>query len=317
MTQNANINHSARGFAIEMQAVDKSFRRNHVLRSLTMQVKQGHTFAFLGRNGAGKTTAIRMLLGLLGRDDGAIRVLGLDPSCEPIALRSRVGYLAEDQTMYGWMRVDEILRFVAPFYPTWDHDLALRYIRDFDLPMKSKIKHLSKGQNVRLGLVLALAHRPELVILDDPALGLDPVMRKQFNRDLITHLQGEGRTVFYSSHLLYEVEPVADEVAILHGGRIVRQSDTESLRQQVKQFILPRTAFDTFRGGMKLLDTRTDGDRVAVTVENAPHLQPLLNREGTEHRTVDLNLDEIFEAYVAGKKPEISPTKETAGERDA
>ena len=154
-------------------------------------------------------------MGLLKRDDGAIRVLGIDPQAEPLELRRRVGYLAEDQTMYGWMRVEEIVRFVAPFYPTWDHDLALKYLRDFELPLRTRIKHLSKGQNVRLGLVLALAHRPELVILDDPALGLDPIMRKQFNRDLITHLQGEGRTVFYSSHLLYEVEPVADEVAIL------------------------------------------------------------------------------------------------------
>ena len=94
------------------------------------------------------------------------------------------------------MRVEEILRFVAPFYPTWDHELALTYVRDFEVPLQTKIKHLSKGKNVRLGLVLALAHRPELVILDDPALGLDPIMRKQFNRDLITHLQGEERTVF-------------------------------------------------------------------------------------------------------------------------
>jgi len=295
-------------FAIEMQAVEKSFARNQVLRGLTLQVKRGRTFAFLGRNAAGKTTAIRMLLGLLPRDDGAIRVMGLDPAREPLALRARIGYLAEDQTMYGWMRVGEILRFVAPFYPTWDHDLALRYVRDFDLPLKSKIKHLSKGQNVQLGLVLALAYRPELVILDDPALGLDPIMRKQFNRDLITHLQGEGRTVFYSSHLLYEVEPVADEVAILHGGRIVRQTDTELLRQQVKQFILPRAAWETCRVDLQLLDLRVDGDRVAVTVENANQVEPLLAREGVEHRTVDLNLDEIFEAYVVGRKEELGDT---------
>src|SRR5215203_4460736 len=126
-------------------------------------------------------------------------------------------------------------RRIAPFYPTWDHELAAKYLRDFELPLRTRIKHLSKGQNVRLGLVLALAHRPELVILVDPALGLDPIMRKQFNRDLITHLQGEGRTVFYSSHLLYEVEPVADEVAILDQGRILRQAETETLRRDVKQ----------------------------------------------------------------------------------
>ena len=298
------MNNPASPFAIEMQAVEKSFGRNQVLRGLTLQVKRGSTFAFLGRNAAGKTTAIRMLLGLLHREDGAIRVLGLDPAREPLALRAQIGYLAEDQTMYGWMRVDEILRFVAPFYPTWDHDLALRYVRDFDLPLKSKIKHLSKGQNVRLGLVLALAHRPELVILDDPALGLDPIMRKQFNRDLITHLQGEGRTVFYSSHLLYEVEPVADEVAILHDGRIVRQTETESLRQQVKQFILSHAACETYRADLQILDHRAEGDRVAVTVENAAQVEQLLARERVEHRTVDLNLDEIFEAYVVGQKVE-------------
>jgi ABC-2 type transport system ATP-binding protein len=295
--------------AIEMQAVYKSFRSTEVLRGVTMQVERGRTFAFLGRNASGKTTTIRMLLGLLKRDDGAIRVLGLDPQREPIELRRRVGYLAEDQTMYGWMRVEEIVRFVAPFYPTWDHELALKYVRDFELPLRTRIKHLSKGQNVRLGLVLALAHRPQLVILDDPALGLDPIMRKQFNRDLITHLQGEGRTVFYSSHLLYEVEPVADEVAILDQGRIIRQAETEALRRDVKQFIIRREASTLLHRELKILDQRDDGEYSAITVEQAETANLLLNREGIEHRLVDLNLDEIFEAYVAGRRGKESPAE--------
>lgn len=288
--------------AIELQAVTKSFRRAEVLRGVTFRVDRGKTFAFLGRNAAGKTTTIRMLLGLLKRDDGSIRVLGLDPTKDPIELRRRVGYLAEDQTMYGWMKVGEIVRFVAPFYPTWDHDLALKYIREFELPVDQKIKFLSKGQNVRLGLVLALAHRPELVILDDPALGLDPIMRKQFNRDLITHLQGEGRTVFYSSHLLYEVEPVADEVAILDQGRVLRQADTESLRRDVKQLVLSRQVFDAVRGKLAVLDVQNDGDKMVVAVEKAESAIDRLGREGVEFRVVDLNLDEIFEAYVVGKR---------------
>jgi ABC-2 type transport system ATP-binding protein len=288
--------------AIELQAVTKSFRRSEVLRGVTFRVDRGKTFAFLGRNAAGKTTTIRMLLGLLTRDDGSIRVLGLDPTKDPIELRRRVGYLAEDQTMYGWMKVGEIVRFVAPFYPTWDHDLALKYIREFELPVDQKIKYLSKGQNVRLGLVLALAHRPELVILDDPALGLDPIMRKQFNRDLITHLQGEGRTVFYSSHLLYEVEPVADEVAILDQGRILRQADTESLRRDVKQLVLSRHVFEAVRGLLAILDVQNDGDKLVVAVERADSAIDRLGRDGIEFRVVDLNLDEIFEAYVVGQK---------------
>src|SRR3954451_11750411 len=156
------------------------------------------------------------------------------------------------------MGVEKIVRFVAPFYPTWDHELAQKYLRDFELPLRTRIKHLSKGQDVRLGLVLALALRTELVILDDPALGLDPIMRKQFNRDLITHLQGEGRTVFYSSHLLYEVEPIADEVAILDAGQVVRQAETETLRRDVKQLILSQHAFDAVRRDLKILDERTD-----------------------------------------------------------
>jgi ABC-2 type transport system ATP-binding protein len=298
--------------AIEMQAVSKSFRSTDVLRGMTLTVERGKTFAFLGRNAAGKTTSIRMLLGLLKRDDGAIRVLGLDPQREPIELRRRIGYLAEDQTMYGWMRVEEIVRFVAPFYPTWDHELALKYLRDFELPLRTRIKHLSKGQNVRLGLVLALAHRPELVILDDPALGLDPIMRKQFNRDLITHLQGEGRTVFYSSHLLYEVEPVADEVAILDHGRVIRQAETETLRRDVKQIVLSSDAFSAMRNHLQILDERVDGDRVAVVVEGAEKAASVLGYDGIEHKIVDLNLDEIFEAYVAGKRSDVAATKPQA-----
>jgi len=269
----------------ELQAVRKSFGSKEVLRGVTFRVERGKTFAFLGRNGAGKTTTIRMLLGLLGRDDGSIRVLGLDPTLEPIELRKRVGYLAEDQTMYGWMRVEEILLFLKPFYPTWDQELALRYVRDFELPLTTKIKHLSKGQNVRLGLVLALAHRPELVILDDPALGLDPIMRKQFNRDLITHLQGEGRTLFYSSHLLYEVEPVADEVAILDDGRILRQADTETLRRDVKQLIMRQDLYPVVRHELKLLDERYDGGRVVAIVEQAEQAIAALGREASSTKS--------------------------------
>ncbi len=300
-------------FAIEFQGVCKSFRKQEVLRGTTLQVEKGKTFAFLGRNGAGKTTAIGLMMGLLKRDAGEIRVLNLDPATHAIEVRRRVGYLAEDQTMYGWMRCEEILRFMAPFYPTWDHQLALQYAKDFEVPLQTRIKHLSKGQNVRLGLVLALAHRPELVILDDPALGLDPIMRKQFNCDLITHLQGQGRTVFYSSHLLYEVEPVADEVAILDHGQIVRHAETEDLRRDVKQISLSREAAGLLANQAKILDQRPNGTEVAIIVEEAEAVIQALEHEGVEHSVVDLNLDEIFEAYVAGRKPEIAATQRVAG----
>ncbi|HVX13482.1 MAG TPA: ABC transporter ATP-binding protein [Pirellulales bacterium] len=293
--------------AIVLNSVTKRFGQHEVLRDVSLEVMPGQTFAFLGRNGAGKTTTIRMLMSLLEPDDGLVRVLGLNPAKNEIEVRQRIGYLAEDQSMFGWMTVEELIRFAAPFYPTWDHALAGRYARQFDLPLRTKIKRLSKGQNVRLGLLLALAHRPELVILDDPALGLDPIMRKEFNRDLVTHLQGEGRTVFYSSHLLYEVEPVADAVAILDHGVIVKQATTECLRADVKRIVLASSAFHEHRSSLSVLDTQRHGDETAVVVDNAPAAHAALESAGEPHRLIDLNLDEIFEAYVAGQLGAESP----------
>jgi ABC-2 type transport system ATP-binding protein len=286
---------------IWLHNVRKSFGRTAVLQGVNLAIEPGQTFALLGRNGAGKTTLIRLLLGLLRRDGGAISLLGRDPERESLAVRAAVGFLAEDQQMFGWMTVEELLGFMAPFYPTWDRELASRYVKQFDLPRAGRIRTLSKGQNVRLGLVLALAHRPEVVILDDPALGLDPIMRKDFNRDLIAHLQGEGSTVLYSSHLLYEVEPIADAVAILHEGVILKQAATESLRQEVKQLVLAAEDYDEHRGSLQALDVRRQRGEVAVTVENATDALSRLASEGIAARVIELNLDDIFAAYVAGR----------------
>lgn len=287
--------------AICVDGVHKRFGKHQVLQDVSFRVEPGQTFAFLGRNGAGKTTTLRMLLGLLPPDEGSLSVLGLDPATDPLKLRAKVGYLAEDQTMFGWMTVEQVIRFAAPFYETWDHTLAGQYVEQFDLPLRTRIKHLSKGQNVRLGLLLAMAHRPQLVILDDPTLGLDPVMRKEFNRALITHLQGEGRTVLYSSHLLQEVESVADVVAILHEGRIVRQETTETLRSQVKRLLVSIEALGQIHSRLKVLDVQTSDSEAAVTVDEAPAAIELLSQDGIAFQAVDLNLDEIFEAFVAGR----------------
>ena len=287
--------------AIEIHDVHKSFREKRVLNGLNLTVERGQTFAFLGRNGAGKTTTIQMLMGLLSPDEGSLSVLGRNPQQEPLEVRRTVGYLAEDQTMFGWMTCEEIIRFVAAFYPTWEHSLARRFVEQFEVPLKTKVRHLSKGQNVRLGLLLALAHRPELVILDDPALGLDPIMRKEFNRDLVEHLQSAGTTVLYSSHLLYEVEPVADVIAILHNGSIVRQSSTDELRDQVKRLILEPDAATRISGDLMILDSRALSGEVVLVIDNAPQAIPLLREADFTYRLEDLSLDEIFEAFVVGR----------------
>lgn len=286
---------------ISVMNVCKQFGSRKVLHNLSFEVPQGRTFALLGRNGAGKTTALRILLGLLPAEGGTVRVLGCDPAKDPLGLRRRVGYLAEDQVMYPWMTAVELCRFLQPFYPTWDARLADDYLDRFEIPRHGRIGRLSKGQSVKLGLAVALAHRPEVAILDDPALGLDPIARKEFNRDLIEHLQAPGRTVIYSSHLLDEVEAVADVVAILDGGRIIRQGETDVLREEVKQIVLPVEAATGALRPARLLDARLDGDRLSVVVDGAAEFIQRLERAGVEHTVTSLSLDEIFEAFVIGR----------------
>jgi len=288
--------------AIAVQGLVKRFGRKRVLEEVTIEVPRGKTYAFLGRNGAGKTTTIRILMGLDKGDAGNVSVLGLSPGKDAMEIRRRVGYMAEDQTMFGWMRVSETLGFVGAFYPTWDAGLADTLVKRFELPERTRVKALSKGQNCRLALLLALAHRPEVVILDDPTLGLDPIMRKEFLRDVVGFLQGGGTTVFFSSHLLYEVEPIADMVGILEGGRMIVQEETEQLREKVKRLVLPAQEYEKIGSLPGTLDAEVRGTQAAVVVEDVSEAERAAAQAGVRVQVDDLNLDEIFEAYVIGKR---------------
>ena len=287
--------------AVSVHNLRKAFGSQVVLEDVSFEVPRGQTFALLGRNGTGKTTMIRMLLGLLPPDSGTIRVAGCDPAMKSIELRRNVGYLAEDQSMYDWMTAVELCRFLQPFYPRWNTQLADRYLDRFELPRHVRIERLSKGQTVKLGLAVALAHAPEVAILDDPALGLDPVSRKEFNRDLVEHLQAEGRTVIYSSHLLDEVEAVADVVAILDRGRIVRQGPTETLRDEVQRMILPQEIVRQRPAPAGLLDARRHGEQFEIVVDGAPRFIDELASAGHLVQATDMTLDDIFEAFVIGR----------------
>jgi ABC-2 type transport system ATP-binding protein len=296
--------------AISITDLHFAYGRHKVLDGVTLDVPEGSVFGFLGRNGAGKTTTIQILLGLLSPQSGRCRVGGHDPQTDAVAVRRAVGYVAEDQQMYDWMRVEQILRWTSSFYPTWDRAYEQQLLRQFDLPPKAKIKTLSKGQNTRLALLLALAHRPRLVVLDDPTLGLDPIARKEFLRSVITLLQSEGTTVFFSSHLLYEIEPVADQIAILDGGRIVKTAPTDVLRDTVRRFVLrPKAGVDLARVTGVLDAVQGDGQwRVTVEAANADARAALGTMAQDEVEEMGLNLDEIFEAYVIGNRGrEVAP----------
>jgi ABC-2 type transport system ATP-binding protein len=188
---------------------------------VSLQVPAGCVFGLLGESGAGKTTLIRHLIGLLKPQQGTVRVLGCDPVADPEGALSRIGYLSEDRDLPGWMRVDELMRYTRGLYPKWDESFAQELRERFDLNPAQKVGTLSKGQKAKAGLVCALAHRPELLILDEPSSGLDPVVRRHILRAVMRSVAAEGRTILFSSHLLDEVERVADYVAIIHRGKVL------------------------------------------------------------------------------------------------
>lgn len=290
--------------AIRIEGLQFAYGRKKVLEGVDLQVPEGSIFGFLGRNGAGKTTTIKLLLGLLKPNSGTCSIQNIDPQKDEIAVRRAVGYMAEDQQMYGWMRIEQIVKWVAGFYPDWDDKFTNQLLEMLELPVKSKVKTLSKGQNSRLALLLALGHRPKVVILDDPTLGLDPIARKDFLRHVIGLLQTNGVTVFFSSHLLYEIEPVADHVAILDNGVIIKQSRTFDLRESVKKLVLVSSAGIDFCKINDVLNITRSGDRIAVTIENCDDtkINTIKNAASGFARQINLNLDEIFEAYVIGNK---------------
>ncbi len=288
---------------IRIQGLQKRFGKLEVLRGVDLHVPAGSIFGFLGLNGAGKTTLIRILLGLLRADAGQCTVAGVDPRLDSLDVRQRIGYMAENQTMYAWMRVGQIIEWVGRFYPQWDASLAEQLRTQMKLDADRKVGALSKGQTSRLALLLALAHRPRIVILDDPTLGLDPVARRDFLRDVIGYLQAEGVTVFFSSHLLYEIEPICDRVAILHDGRIIKCSPVDELRESVKRFMVGETPAVDLGKVPGLLDVQRHEGRLLLTVDRAAEAKAMLQSVGSNGTaTVDLNLDEIFEAYVIGRR---------------
>jgi ABC-2 type transport system ATP-binding protein len=292
---------------IVIEQLHFSYGRREILHGMDLQVPRGSIFGFLGRNGAGKTTTIKALLGLHAPAGGRCSILEVDPAIDPLRVRQIVGYMAEDQQMYGWMRIDEIVKWVASFYPNWDFGFSDKLISILDLPRRQKIKTLSKGQNSRLALVLSLGHHPAVVILDDPTLGLDPISRKEFLRNVISLLQTSGVTVFFSSHLLYEIEPVADQLAILDGGKIIKSGSTESFRESVRRFILPemKLALD---GLPNVLDVSRTTESVCLTVDHCTDeiRGRIAKLTGGGFREESLNLDEIFEACIIGNRGDES-----------
>lgn len=224
-------------FAVTTKGLVKRFGREIALGGVDLQAPEGSVYVLAGANGAGKSTLLRSLLNLLRPDGGRAEVLGLDPRRDGPKVRALTGYVPEGpQAGYRFMRVGQVLQHHAAYHPTWDADYAGRLSRVLDIRPERRLSQLSKGQARRLQLVMALAHRPPLLLLDEPTDGLDPVARDEVLGLLSEHLADTGGTVLISTHLVYEVERVADHLGVLRGGALVAQVSREQLASRLRVY---------------------------------------------------------------------------------
>ena len=280
--------------------LSRAFGSRKALDDVTLAVSRGSVFGLVGENGAGKSTLIKHLLGLWRAQTGSVEVFGLDPVAEPAAVLGRIGYLSEQPDLPGWMRVDELLRYTQAFYPRWDPAYAEYLRRQFGLEAGARIKTLSKGQRARLGLLAAEAHRPELLILDEPSSGLDPIVRRDILETIIRTVTDEGRTVIFSSHLLDEVERVSDYVAMLHQGTLRMCAPLDDIKARHRRVVLRFAAAHTQRpqvpGAIRVEGTGREWTVICDAVRM--HAAAMAGHLGASIvEDCPASLDEIFVAY--------------------
>ena len=252
---------------IRTRDLSKSYGSTTAVRALNLSVERNSITGFLGPNGAGKSTTIKMLLGMIQPTCGGATVLGknitlAEENCE---IRRRVAYVSENKPLYPYMTVEQTMAFARSFYPDWQPDLASKLLGQYKLPPRQKVKTLSKGMRTKLALLLAFARRPELLILDEPSEGLDPVGIEQLLRMLVAKA-ADGTTIFFSSHQIAEVERIADHISILDNGRLLVDGSLDLLRQSCRRINLSFTSVISehqlrIAGVQKI---RTDGHRMSI-----------------------------------------------------
>ena len=304
---------------VEMEKVSKRYRGGGGIEDVTLEVGPGEVFGFLGPNGAGKTTTIRLLLDLIRPDRGTIRLFGLDPRRDGVAVRRRLGYLPGDLVLYDRLSARELLSHFAHLRkgPSWEAIASL--CERFDLEVDRPIRSLSKGNRQKVGLVQALMGTPELLLLDEPTSGLDPIVQHELHSSL-RQLALEGTTVFLSSHVLSEVEQVADRVGMIRAGRVAAVERVDELRSRSVHLVDVRTAAPidpaafSALPGVARLDVVDHSAHLEIAGSLGPLIGQLAGMEVTELSVREPDLEEIFLSLYAC--PRAAPTGSRREEHD-
>jgi ABC-2 type transport system ATP-binding protein len=285
--------------AIEIRDLSYSAGRSFALRDVSVTVPQGSIYGFLGPNGAGKTTTVRLLLGMVRRDAGDVRLLGRAVPGELPSALALTGYVPERPHIYASLRVDEALRCHAAFHARrWDAGWATRLQRLFELPGDRRVGRLSKGETGKLMMLLALAQRPELLILDEPTDGLDPMVRRDVLAALLDYVSDAGATVFISSHLVHELERICDWVGVLDRGRMIAEMPIATLKGGIKRIRLTTAPANGHAAPFEVLSRAQDPLASCETWVVRGWSDPMLTYFDTAGATVrdvvDLDLEEVF-----------------------
>lgn len=293
--------------SIQMEGVSKRYT-HFFLDSISLELREGSVLGFIGANGAGKSTTIRILMGLVRQDAGSVQVLGHSMPAEQIAAKQDIGFVSEDMRLYGAATLGWHMNFVASMYPRWDKAYADKLLRRFDLKPEQKTKGLSHGQRVKAALLLALARQPRLLILDEPTTGLDPVARREVLGELMSVLTDEGRTIFFSSHNTLEVEQISDHIAFIDRGRLIALDEKEDLLdrwRRVRLMVPPSASVPELPGVVEVAGT--ERLPVLTTSQFDPAVVSLCQNRGVSVEAVDsMTLEEIFVANVQSRR-ELQP----------
>jgi len=278
--------------ALETQGLGKRYGGQWALRDCALEIPRGSVTALVGPNGAGKTTLLRMAVGLTRPSTGTVRVLGLDPHSDAAAALPRVGFLAQEHPLFGGFTVAEILRVGRELNPGWDDEAARARIAELDLPLKKKVRSLSGGQRAQVALTLALAKRPELLLLDEPVASLDPLARREFLQSVLEAVAERGLTVVLSSHILAELERVCDHLVILAVGRTQLAGSIDEIVASHRLLTGPRDAAeDVARLHEVVRESHADRQTTLLVHANGH----VYDSRWTVH---ELDLEEIVLAYL-------------------
>jgi ABC-2 type transport system ATP-binding protein len=291
--------------AIVTHRLTKHYGARRVVDTVSLHVPIGSVYGLLGRNGAGKSTLIKMLMGMVQPDSGRAELLGEDIGRLTNETRARIAYLAEGHPLYSWMTIDNAVQFTRAFYPRWNQALVDQILDHFELSRKQKYRRLSRGQQAQVSLALAVAPDPELLVLDDPTLGLDTVVRRDFLESLIQIIQRQGRTILFSSHILGDVERVAERVGVLVNGVLRVDCPTDTFREQVRKLVLEFAGHPPDTLSIPgLVSSRQVGAGLELVLVGYDDEQRQAV-EALEPRSIsvlDLNLEDAFIEYTRGHR---------------